>query len=106
MRVGYDYTGVAVIFCCHDGKGNFLLSKRGQGARDEQGVWEFGGGKLEFGETLEEAIKREMQEEYGCSALAIDALPPVSLVRKKENGTMHWVLIPSIVLVFTHYLFS
>ncbi len=57
--------GVFVSAICHDGNGKVLLGKRGGAARDNHGIWEFGGGGLEFGETLEEGIKREFREEFG-----------------------------------------
>ncbi len=37
--------------------------------------WEFPGGKIESGETEEEAIKREIREELDCE-LVVDALMP------------------------------
>ena len=92
MKPGIDYIGVVVVFVCHDGQGNFLLSKRGSGARDGHGNWEFGGGKVEFGETTEEALQREIKEEYGCSISIEGNLPPLSVIR--ENGANHWVVLP------------
>jgi 8-oxo-dGTP diphosphatase len=49
-----------------DGDGRVLLAKRPQG-RSLAGLWEFPGGKMEAGETPEEALIRELKEE-----LAID----------------------------------
>lgn len=45
----------------HDGK--FLLVKRSKIARGEYGFWELPGGGLDFGESPEGALKRELQEE-------------------------------------------
>jgi 8-oxo-dGTP diphosphatase len=46
--------------------GNILIAKRKQGSRFA-GKWEFPGGKLEKGETPEQCLKRELQEELAIT---------------------------------------
>jgi 8-oxo-dGTP diphosphatase len=55
-----------------DRAGNFLLTSRPVG-KVYAGYWEFPGGKLEPGETVEQALKRELHEELGIQIGA--ALP-------------------------------
>ena len=46
--------------------GQFLLTSRPPG-KVYEGYWEFPGGKLEAGESVEEALRRELQEEIGIT---------------------------------------
>jgi ADP-ribose pyrophosphatase len=45
----------------------FLIGRRAPSEKSP-GLWEFPGGKLELGETLQECIKRELKEELGIEA--------------------------------------
>ena len=46
--------------------GSFLLTSRPVG-KPYAGYWEFPGGKLEAGESIEEALSRELNEELGLT---------------------------------------
>lgn len=49
-----------------DADGAFLLTSRPDG-KVYSGYWEFPGGKLERGESVEQALRRELQEEIGVT---------------------------------------
>jgi 8-oxo-dGTP diphosphatase len=55
-----------------DAQGRFLLCSRPAG-KVYAGYWEFPGGKLEAGESVEQALRRELLEELGIRIAA--ALP-------------------------------
>jgi 8-oxo-dGTP diphosphatase len=50
--------------------GSFLLTSRPTG-KVYAGYWEFPGGKLERGESVEQALQRELHEELGIEVLGI-----------------------------------
>lgn len=50
--------------------GDFLLTSRPPG-KVYEGYWEFPGGKLEQGESVEQALRRELQEEIGITIAAV-----------------------------------
>ncbi|GIF03784.1 NUDIX hydrolase [Actinoplanes siamensis] len=79
---------VSCVFVCHDGAGRILLARRSAQARDEPGTWDCGAGALEFGETFEEAVTREVTEEYVAPPLEITQLGVRNVVRED-----HWVAI-------------
>jgi 8-oxo-dGTP diphosphatase len=53
-----------------DAEGRFLLTSRPEG-KVYAGYWEFPGGKLEVGETVEQALRRELIEELGITIGAV-----------------------------------
>ena len=53
-----------------DAQGRFLLTSRPAG-KVYAGYWEFPGGKLEPGESVEQALRRELHEELGITIGAV-----------------------------------
>lgn len=62
-QTGRPVTEVAVGVLI-DAEGRFLLTSRPEG-KVYAGYWEFPGGKLEAGESVEAALRRELIEEIG-----------------------------------------
>jgi len=51
-------------------EGRFLLTSRPEG-KVYAGYWEFPGGKFETGETVDQALRRELHEELGITIAAV-----------------------------------
>ncbi|MBW9141403.1 MAG: NUDIX hydrolase [Candidatus Aramenus sp.] len=68
-------------------KGQVLLVKRAH--PPNKGLWAIPGGKVEFGETLEEAVKREIKEETGLEVKVSELMAVVQLI--KEG--FHYVIL-------------
>jgi len=66
--------------------GRVLLTQRAEG-RHLGGLWEFPGGKLERGESPEEALVRECQEECGIEIAVADILD-VTFYRYADNDVL------------------
>ena len=75
------HTDVAVGILLR-GDGEMLLSTRPPG-KPYAGYWEFPGGKLEAGETVEQALRRELMEELGIT------IGPASVWKVTEHHYPH-----------------
>lgn len=100
FKKGVDFTGVSVIYFCHDGRGNFLMNKRSKNCRDEHGNWDIGGGGLEMSHKVIDTLKKEIKEEYCAPVLKYDFLGYRDVHRKDKNGVKsHWIALDFAVLV-------
>ena len=76
-------------------QGDFLLTSRPVG-KVYAGYWEFPGGKLEAGETVEQALARELQEEIGITVHDLERWKvemvdyPHALVRLNFCKVLRW----------------
>lgn len=64
-------------------RGRVLMALRSPSRRSYPGTWSFPGGHVERGETLEDALVRELSEEIGVTALSW------SLIRSFDDLTTH-----------------
>lgn len=99
MNKGIDFTGLSVTMLCHDGRGNMLIHQRTNQCRDEHGCWDFGGGGIKFGESIEAAVTRELKEEYMTEPLELEFLGHRELFRVMDGVQTHWVTFDFKILV-------
>ena len=57
--------------------GEVLICKRPQNKK-QAGLWEFPGGKIEKGESPEQALIREIQEELACEITPIEKMTDIN----------------------------
>ena len=71
-----------------DAAGRVLLARRPHGAH-LAGTWEFPGGKIEAGESAEDALRRELREELGVEIGAIEPLISVPWRYPRKSIVLH-----------------
>ncbi|EKD66990.1 MAG: MutT/NUDIX family protein [uncultured bacterium] len=89
MKAGVDYIGVSVGALIFNSEGKILLCKRSQNAKNERGCWEAPGGAVEYGETLEHAIAREMKEELDVELELMQQMPAANHIIPDDH--QHWI---------------
>jgi 8-oxo-dGTP diphosphatase len=87
--IGREVIGVGVGAVITNDQQQILLSLRGPQARNEVGKWEIPGGAVEFGETLVQALQREIKEELDIT-IEVGSLVQVYDHLLEFEG-QHWV---------------
>ncbi|HSQ78977.1 MAG TPA: (deoxy)nucleoside triphosphate pyrophosphohydrolase, partial [Candidatus Bathyarchaeia archaeon] len=85
-KVGVERIEVVVAVIEKDGR--VLLQERPAGGL-LAGLWEFPGGKVEPGEGLVDALRREIREELGAGLTAIRRLTTVRHAYTRFEATLH-----------------
>src|SRR6185503_1805507 len=99
IKKGIDHIGVAVVYFCHNGNGKVLMAQRSENARDEHHRWDIGGGAVEFRQNLEEALKKEIKEEYCAEVLDYQFLGHREIFREHGGQDTHWITLDFKVLI-------
>lgn len=89
MEQGKDYIGVGVGAFIMNPHSHVLLMKRGPGCKNEVGCWIIPGGSVKFGETLRQAVVREVREELGVEIEIDGQLAAYDHLIPAEG--QHWV---------------
>jgi 8-oxo-dGTP diphosphatase len=80
-------------------KGRILVAQRHNDSRFEPDKWEFPGGKVDFGEHPEQALKRELKEEMGIDIETGPIYDVLSHVYNNEGDIRHVVLLFYICMI-------
>jgi 8-oxo-dGTP diphosphatase len=90
-KPGKDYIGLGVGAVILKKRKEILLEKRSSiltSDRTTVGMWSIPGGEVEFGETIEDAVKREVKEELGVEIEIVKPIGHWDQVLKKSK--IHW----------------
>jgi 8-oxo-dGTP diphosphatase len=85
-RPGKDHVGVGVGAIVVEGHRVLLLKRR---RAPEAGLWGIQGGAVEFGESVQQAVKRELVEELGVQCEKVRLLGVTDHILPEEG--VHWV---------------
>ena len=58
-----------------------------------QGMWAIPGGKVQWGETLKQALRREIKEELNIDIEPGRLIKVIEFVPKQENARFHYIIL-------------
>jgi ADP-ribose pyrophosphatase YjhB (NUDIX family) len=93
MRRKYPESPIAAVGAVVLDGGSVLLVRRGQ--EPQKGEWSIPGGAVELGETLEQAVRREVLEETGLLVEPVRVVEVLDRIVRDADGRVafHYVLI-------------
>lgn len=89
MKPGKDFIGVGVGAFILNDKNEFLMLLRSENCKNEHNKWMIPGGGVDFNETLEEAIVREVKEEIAVDIKLGEIISVPNHILPEEG--QHWV---------------
>lgn len=87
----------ACAFIHQDGK--LLVARRADSKKFLPGKYELPGGHIEFGETMEQGLEREIREEFGVEACIGN--PFYAFTYTRDNDTVHSIEVDYFVTLKT-----
>jgi len=93
LRREYPESPIAGVAATVFSGGNVLLVRRGN--EPSYGLWGLPGGVVELGETVEEALTREVREETGLSVRPVRLVTVLDSIVRDDEGKIrfHYVLL-------------
>ena len=89
MKPGIDYIGIGVgVFILNEKKELLLLLRK---KAPERGTWMIPGGAVEFGEKIEDTVKREAREEIGVEVELVRHIQTGTHLITEDGHETHWV---------------
>jgi len=92
LHPGKDFIGIGVFALILNNKNQILLLKR-----NNKNYWERPGGKIEYGENIFSALKREILEETGIQIKTINKLNNPIYINEEINYKEHWIGLQYVV---------
>lgn len=79
-----------------------VLRESGDAGRSHPGKWSVPGGRMEFGESPEEALRRELREEVGIMNVHVEMPVHVDTWKPKRRGDEEWQIVGIFYIVRLH----
>ena len=89
MIHGKDYIGAGCGAIMQNDAGQIFMQQRGKDVRNEPGKWTIPGGMVEFDETIQTSLAREIKEEHGVDITVGELLSTYDhIIPEKQQ---HWI---------------